>query len=328
MTDFKVIFMDAGQGDCTLIVYPDHSLTLVDCGSTKSGSFAIEGIKKVIKRQMKLTTNPIVRLVLTHPDIDHYNLVEKLGIKKLQHGAFISYIYYGGNKDHYGGSTGELVDFYVTHQMAQAPALTGEIDSMLSSGDVNVVVLSVNATGNSTSRDGAIVNGNSIVLLVEYLGIKVFLMGDAFIAQEAAIKTLFTSHNKAHWLQKAKNGFTVLKMGHHGSETSTSQQWVQLLTPDVLVSSSGTKGFGPNVKGMPTLKHLNDTMKLCKLEKMHVSFDHTYVVFDETSHQFIMQAPTRDAIWTTAYEVNPEAGRTWSITVKKNQPIEFGGTGL
>ena len=32
MADFEVIFMDDGQGDCTLIVYPDGSLTLVDCG--------------------------------------------------------------------------------------------------------------------------------------------------------------------------------------------------------------------------------------------------------------------------------------------------------
>ena len=325
MTDFQVIFMDAGQGDCTLIVYPDHSLTLVDCGSTKSGSLAIEGIKKVIKDELKQSKTPQVRLVLTHPDIDHYNLLGKLDIENLWPRTFINIIYFGGNEKHYGGDAGDLVRTGVANQLAFAPEVTCEIEGALSVADVNVVVLSVNAGGSLTGISGPIINGHSIVLLVEYFGVKVFLMGDAFIAQEAAIETLFTSKKQKAWLER--ENFTVLKMGHHGSETSTSKQWVQLLKPDVLVSSSGTKGFGSNGKGMPTHKHLKDTMKLCNLEKMDGSFSHDYVVFDESSSKFITQGPTLDAIWTTAFGVNPEKGQTWSITVKKNKDILYGFTG-
>jgi hypothetical protein len=32
----QVIFMDSGQGDATLLVYPDGSLVLIDCGCIKN----------------------------------------------------------------------------------------------------------------------------------------------------------------------------------------------------------------------------------------------------------------------------------------------------
>src|SRR4029077_2314143 len=97
MADFQVIFMDAGQGDCTLIVYPDGSLTLVDCGSTKSGAEAFGEIKKVIKKNFDKKKPEFFCLVLTHPDEDHYNLLERIKIEEYLDGGGPGFIYYGGD---------------------------------------------------------------------------------------------------------------------------------------------------------------------------------------------------------------------------------------
>ena len=51
--------MDAGQGDCTLIVYPDRSLTLVDRGSTKSGDQAYQQIAIVLNNYLPKNANKI-----------------------------------------------------------------------------------------------------------------------------------------------------------------------------------------------------------------------------------------------------------------------------
>ena len=77
MAELRIVFMDAGQGDSTLVVYPDNSLMLIDCGSTKSKGVVAPEIISAINRYLPKTSggNTIHTLVLTHPDIDHYNML-------------------------------------------------------------------------------------------------------------------------------------------------------------------------------------------------------------------------------------------------------------
>lgn len=42
-----ILLLDISQGDSTLIVYPDRSLTLVDCGTIKNQKVAQTGIKEL-----------------------------------------------------------------------------------------------------------------------------------------------------------------------------------------------------------------------------------------------------------------------------------------
>jgi beta-lactamase superfamily II metal-dependent hydrolase len=66
-------FIYVGQGDCTLITMDDGRKILVDCGST--GGRDPEEVREYVLAQ--LGSNPELDvLVVTHPDADHYNLVE------------------------------------------------------------------------------------------------------------------------------------------------------------------------------------------------------------------------------------------------------------
>jgi beta-lactamase superfamily II metal-dependent hydrolase len=326
--------MDAGQGDCTLIVYPDNTLTLVDCGSTKGASGAdgaFTGIKAVLELYLRENNWTLNNLVLTHPDEDHYNQLYKLKISQIKW----MHVYYGGAIDLYQNDKDNNATYGFLKELdghlAFTPTVTCEPDPELSRAGVNVTVLAVNCTGKPESTSGPVKNSNSVVLLVEYQGAKIFLMGDAFIRTERWIIDTWKTAEKLDRLQSNGNTHVVLKMGHHGSDTSTDPEWLKLIKPNTLVISSGTKRF--RGKGMPTKKHLlTDTVPACSLETME--FKQSYVVFNQDNKgqagkDFEVMDPTQQQIWTTCYGLKwensrwLEAGQTWYYGVGQDKKKNF-----
>ena len=61
-----VNFIDVGQGDCTLIMFPDGKNMLIDCGD--GSDFAVKNIKRILNG---FSVKKLDYLVLTHPDLDH-----------------------------------------------------------------------------------------------------------------------------------------------------------------------------------------------------------------------------------------------------------------
>src|SRR5258708_4293106 len=75
----QFIFVDAGQGDCTLIQLPDNRCILVDAGCMKNTKVVDTQILAVLKRVVEQSpTKSLKALILTHPDKDHYNRVMPL----------------------------------------------------------------------------------------------------------------------------------------------------------------------------------------------------------------------------------------------------------
>lgn len=342
MADFEMVFMDAGQGDCTAILYPDGSMTLVDCGSTKSGSAAFVEIKKVIDQKFDAKQN--FSLVLTHPDEDHYNLLSSLKIENYMDAGCPCDLHYGGDIELYRNQredeyTYKLISHFADNYAAFVPdnSVNLQPDLLLSRAGVNVTILAGNCTGKPAAKDGPSKNTNSLVLLVEYLGAKVFLMGDAFVRTEQCIIEGFTKAGQLARLQKQPNEHVVLKMGHHGSDTSTSAAWMNLIKPEIVVVSSGTKSF--NGKGMPTKAHLQSTVQCTTLTTTDIN--QSYVVFDEafrgqSGKDFVTMPKTKNALWTTCYQADWEAansrwfesGQSWYYGVEqtgKKKPLHWQG---
>lgn len=73
--ELQVHFVDVGQGDCSLLIHPNHSVTLIDGGSTSQddvGTYVLQKVLRYYGIQM------IDRVVLTHMDEDHINGIETL----------------------------------------------------------------------------------------------------------------------------------------------------------------------------------------------------------------------------------------------------------
>ena len=68
--------LTVGQGDCTLITCPNGDLVIIDMGSTKSTSFKGQQINHLLKAYFSEKPNSKMRIIVTHPDRDHYSLFQ------------------------------------------------------------------------------------------------------------------------------------------------------------------------------------------------------------------------------------------------------------
>lgn len=324
MAELRIVFMDAGQGDPTLVVYPDNSLMLIDYGSTKSKTIVAPQIVAAIKLYLPSTLrgNTIHTLVLTHPDEDHYNVLNyvntTLGIDKNNY----NHVFYGGERTDYKidniGNWLEKTNNHVLGNCYADPEKTP--NAILSRAGVSVWILAANVpfVGHKDK------NTNSVVLLVQYKGVNIFLMGDAtFTTEQHIIET----YKKTSLLQPPGIR-TALKVGHHGSaRTSSSQEWIEAILPEVLFISSDTKRFGKTGTEIPNSTTINN-IKLWskKIIDFGRSSVHTYVQFNDT-RRTSEEVSTQKAIYTTLYKLNPDPeGGSWHYVIKDDGSVSISTT--
>ena len=70
---FKLMALAVGQGDCTMMVCPNNDMVIVDMGSTSPTSLTASAINAQLKTYFALQTTSKMRIVVTHPNTDHYN---------------------------------------------------------------------------------------------------------------------------------------------------------------------------------------------------------------------------------------------------------------
>lgn len=334
MPELRVVFLDAGQGDCTLVVFPNGELMLVDCGCIWNKDVVapeiIEGIQRYLGNR-----GAIERVVITHPDEDHYNLLttvmSELGNPK------VGEVRYGGSLDLYKNvkEKNAAYDWLGTHQAsgfdpshfgAREPTILGKQGS---NTEAKLYVLAANSTGRPELSDRESKNENSVVMLVEYGGYKVFLMGDAFASTEQFIMNRATQAPDASGVLR-RNHATSLKMGHHGSKTSSSQKWVQMLQPDALFLSADTKPFGNS--GMPSEDFVKEVVtwsgKVYEGKVRHgvVVYKYRDKIWDVwTTKTTIFSTLTALKFVDQGFNFEAEGG-SWHLTVASNGAVDVSST--
>lgn len=289
---FQLIFMDAGQGDATLIVYPDGSLTLVDCGCKKNKDIVQTQIYKVLTRYLSSTSNRLKNLVLTHPDGDHYNLVAPL----LDTGVTIGAVYYGGQAADYAGLTSWLNSHSNAVKFDQGFGSVSVVPGLSYDGggtkpNVEVRILSANAGDPRVKADA---NPNSIVLCVTHRDLNIFLMGDSTeLTEEFIVKNLGTNLDKL-----LENKRSVLKAGHHGSNTSSHQEWIKKIVPQVVFISSDTRTFSG--VSIPRSGVIQRILTYGKVHDFGGKFEHKYVQYNDSTDRH-QQISTTLALFTTLH---------------------------
>ena len=210
-------FVEIGQGDCTLIECPNGGFILVDAGSTARGDR--DAVRDYVRDQLDQANPRIDTVVVTHPDADHYNYLPDVLKDDIKVGQILlvegndDYEVPGGDfdgwmQDHPG------VPIFRLDEDDNDPA--NDPSDICDCGDVDVFVLAANVGGSNAPR-----NDRSIVLMLSYGEFDVVLTGDATKATEDAI---IEEYDKDDWL-----GVEVLKVGHHGSvTTSTSSRWAKV----------------------------------------------------------------------------------------------------
>ncbi|MGR6903672.1 MBL fold metallo-hydrolase [Lysinibacillus sp. G01H] len=202
--EMHVHFIDVGQGDSILIESPSGKTMLIDGGVKGAG-------QQIVSYLNELGINKLDIVVATHPDADHIGgLIPVLDNMTTEQ-------FYDSGKVHTSQTFEEMLTQIDEKNIPyHVPKIGDDIEF---DKDVNVKVL--NANDQATDNNDA-----SIVLKMTYGNVSFLLTGDAGVALE---KEMLQYDVKA----------TVLKAGHHGSNTSSSDEFVQAVKPEVAILSYG-----------------------------------------------------------------------------------------
>ena len=216
----NILFLDVGQADCQLILYKGKAV-LIDAGNSNDGEYIVNGLKG-------------------------------LGITKLDYviGTHV-------HEDHVGGmsyiiDSFEIGDFYLPYNTTSTTSyykklLTALTDKEESINEANVgdkwyiedLGFEIMSVDNSELENE---NVSSIVVEMTYGEQKYLFMGDAEDENEEARK----------W-----NDVDVLKVGHHGSNTSSSEKFLNQVLPEISIISVG-EGNSYNLPKDKILKRLEN----------------------------------------------------------------------
>ena len=200
----RVHFLDVGQGDSIFIESANGKTMLVDGGVKGAGQQVVSYLKE-------LGVNKLDIVVATHPDADHIGGLIPV-LQSIDIGQF-----YDSGKVHTSQTFEEMLTLIDTKNIPYHVPTTGE--NIAFDDDLTVKVL--NANEHATDNNDA-----SIVLKIVYGNVSFLLTGDAGIALE---KDMLQNDVQA----------TFLKAGHHGSNTSSSEKFIQAVHPEVTVLSYG-----------------------------------------------------------------------------------------
>ncbi|TAA68352.1 DNA internalization-related competence protein ComEC/Rec2 [Planococcus salinarum] len=218
----KVTFIDVGQGDSALIQLPYRKgVYLIDTGGLLR--FDREGFSERVRpfevgRQVVAPylqgegISSIDKLILTHPDADHAE-----GADEILQLFTVDELHLTP-----GSESSEIVRGLETDLDDTSIRLPGR-SSFWRVGEITFSYL---------SPDDGIYEGNndSLVLLMEYQGTKVLFTGDLETAGENEMLRLYGD---------LLEDIAVLKVGHHGSKTSSGETFLAELRPALSIFSSG-----------------------------------------------------------------------------------------
>jgi competence protein ComEC len=207
-----VSFLDVGQGDAILIQTSNGQDILIDGGPDP------QKINLEMSKKLPFWDRTIDLVVCTQPQADHVTgLVEVLQRYKVKQ-VFEPGVSY--NSSIYREWLRLIEDKGIEYNIARAGQ---EID--LGNG-INMEVLNPpEGLFEGTSHD---VDNNGVVLRLTWGQVSFLFTAD--IREEAEFELIG---------QRANLKSTVLKVAHHGSETSTSQQFLAAVAPEVAVISAG-----------------------------------------------------------------------------------------
>ena len=207
-----LMMIDVGQGD-SILIHSKGKNMLIDTGgietyqnkSFKSSNDSKVVINTTIPLLKKLGISKIDYLVLTHGDFDHageaINLIRNFNVDKiyLNQGKFNSL------------EKKIIMNHKKTFQIAEK--------DLIKLGRISLISL------NKAFDDE---NDSSTILLMYYKNLKILLTGDASVKSE---KYILDTYDLGH--------VDILKLGHHGSKTSTDEDLLKEIRPSLGLISCG-----------------------------------------------------------------------------------------
>ena len=244
--EMRIHFLDVGQGDATVIELPDGKTMLIDGGDDDR-----ETEKTVMRYLTALKIVKIDYLVSTHADTDHcgaldtvvrYKEIGKVYMPMADETQNLAYA------DFYTQVAAKECDW----QYAKCGETLGKTD-----GEYPYTLSFIHPY---TFDENADSNAQSAVIWLDYNGVSALFTGD--VPQET--ETLLCASDYAGIFDKygvELTGTEILKVAHHGSNTSSDKTFLEYIQAKTAVISCGAN----NAYGHPTSEVLT-ALNLCRID--------------------------------------------------------------
>lgn len=237
-TPLTVYFLDVGQGDAAVVFTPAHEVVLIDSGGLKGVD---TGSRIVVPFLHSLGKDCVDYFIPSHGDYDHI-----------------------------GGAVGIARNMPIKHIILPKESLSDEGRTLvqnilnnsskaeveIASAGKHFILQGIQVSIASTSNK--VVSGNDASTVLEVkdtnYGYKFLFTGDISYKREKEMEHL--------------SNYTVLKVGHHGSNTSSSEAFLARINPKLAVISCGVRNkYGhPHKATVNRLKQLGCTIKRTDLD--------------------------------------------------------------
>lgn len=205
----SVVFLDVGQGDSILITTITGKQVLIDGG-------AYPNVDVAISRHMNFYDRSIDLVIATHPDLDHIGGL----VTVLKRYSVLIFLYSGLH-------SGITAYQQLTHELitSNVSIVTTDVgQTIVLDKDTYLQVLS--PYWKSNLKDP---NEKSVVIRLVYGDTSVILTGDASVFNEYDMVSVYGNSLSSD----------VLKLGHHGSKTSSSSLFLDAVQPQYAIVSAG-----------------------------------------------------------------------------------------
>ncbi|MDO8600152.1 MAG: MBL fold metallo-hydrolase [bacterium] len=219
----SVHFFDIGQGDAIFVEAPNGNQILVDGGPDNT-------VLAKLGETMPFWDRSIDVLVLSHPHADHLDgLVEV--VKRYDVGVVIES---GANH-----TIPEYAEWHALLREKNIPVVIPKVGERIDAGGgVALDVLSPLENFEGVSPKN--IHDANVVGRLMYASTSVLLMGDA--EEKLEYRLLYSG---------VFIDSDVLKVGHHGSKTSTSEEFLRAVSPEIAVIQVGRKNrYGHPYQGV------------------------------------------------------------------------------
>jgi len=235
--ELKVAFLDVGQGDAELIITPDKSKILIDGGPN-------ERVLGELAAELPFYDRELDLVILTHPHADHLDgllaVLERYKVKKVLISGVIH-------------TTDNYVKFLEVLKNKNIPVEVAVAGKRFKFGEAYLEVLwpekdlSGERISGGANESGGL-NDTSIVARLDFGKSSFLFVGDAGV--EVETRLVASSRNNIETQNFASLRADVLKVGHHGSTTASSEEFLSAVAPEYAVISAGKN----NRYGHPSLR--------------------------------------------------------------------------
>lgn len=222
ISELQVHYIDVGQGDATLIICGSEAM-LIDAGDNSKGTTVQLYLQKQGVKSLKY-------MIGTHPDADHIGGMDVI-ITKFDCETIIM-----PDKTSDTATYRDVIDAMEYKYYKNTLPVVGDTYTL---GDASFTIIAPNKSYSDS-------NNSSVVILLTHGSNKFLFTGDAEFESENDI---------------LNNGINisanVLKVGHHGSSTSTGQEFLKAVNPQYAVISCGKdNSYGhPHEETLTALKN-------------------------------------------------------------------------